>query len=78
MSERFADELDPTQFHMDQVTELAIAAIRKGCDPEAGRECCLDCDCRIPAKRLVLMPSATRCVHCQDRQERAKSTSSAH
>ena len=70
MLERFADELDLVQFHMDQVTELAITAIRQGSGLAAGREYCLDCDCRIPAKRLVHMPSATRCVPCQDRQER--------
>ena len=78
MSERFADELDLVQFHMDQVTELAITAIRKGSGLVTGREYCADCGCRIPEKRLVHMPSAIRCAPCQDRQERRGSPLSAY
>ncbi|HYN77603.1 MAG TPA: TraR/DksA C4-type zinc finger protein [Lamprocystis sp. (in: g-proteobacteria)] len=71
MLERFADELDLVQFHMDQVTELAITAIRNGSSLATGREYCFDCGCRIPERRLVHVPNATRCAPCQDRRERA-------
>lgn len=70
--ERFADELDLAQFRIDQVTELAIAEIRKRSSLVKGRQHCLDCGEKIPAQRLVHVPSATRCAPCQDRQERRK------
>jgi phage/conjugal plasmid C-4 type zinc finger TraR family protein len=76
--ERFADELDLAQFHMDQVTELAITAIRKGSGLAAGREYCLDCGGRIPAKRLVHVPNATRCAPCQGLHERRGTARSAN
>lgn len=67
--ERFADELDLAQFRIDQVTELAIAAIRKHSSRAVGRQCCIDCGDLIPAKRLRYIPSATRCTPCQEREE---------
>lgn len=76
--ERFADQLDLAQFRIDQVTELAIAAIRKQSDLTTGREYCIDCGDSIPAKRLVYVPNATRCASCQDYQERRGTTRSAH
>lgn len=30
---------------------------------------CLDCHAVIPAKRLLALPSATRCVRCQSRHD---------
>lgn len=68
--ERFADDLDLAQFRLDQVTELAIAAIRRNSRPADGRKSCLDCGDMIPVMRLRYVPSATRCAHCQDRDER--------
>jgi len=68
--ERFADELDLAQCRIDQVTELAIAAIRARTSRAPGRETCLDCGCEIPAKRLMHVPNATRCTRCQERHER--------
>ncbi|WP_295389318.1 TraR/DksA C4-type zinc finger protein [uncultured Thiodictyon sp.] len=75
--ERFADELDLAQFRIDQVTELAIAAIRKHAGLTVGREYCIDCGERIPDQRLVVVPTATRCAVCQDDEERQASTLSA-
>jgi len=68
--ERFADELDLAQFRIDQVTELAIAAIRKNTALAVGRKTCLDCGGMIPARRLLCVPNAARCASCQDHQER--------
>lgn len=68
--ERFADELDLAQSRIDQVTELAIAEIRKRATLAKGRQHCIDCGCKIPANRLAHVPHATRCAPCQDRQER--------
>jgi phage/conjugal plasmid C-4 type zinc finger TraR family protein len=67
--ERFADELDLAQFRIDQVTELAIAAIRNHSSLAVGREFCRDCGDVIPAKRLRCVPNATRCAPCQELQE---------
>ena len=67
--ERFADELDLAQFRIDQVTELAIAAIRKHSSLAVGRQFCIDCGDLIAAKRLRYIPSATRCTPCQERKE---------
>jgi phage/conjugal plasmid C-4 type zinc finger TraR family protein len=72
--ERFADELDLAQFRIDQVTELAIAEIRKRSNLVTGRQHCLDCGEKIPAQRLAHVPSATRCAPCQERQELRKMT----
>lgn len=68
--ERFADELDLAQYRIDQVAELAIAAMRKRSRPATGREYCIDCGDKIPSRRLAHVPHATRCVPCQERQER--------
>jgi hypothetical protein len=68
--ERFADDLDLTQFRIDQLTALAVAAMRDQASRVAGREHCLDCGDMIPAKRLICVPNATRCAPCQDREER--------
>ena len=35
---------------------------------------CGDCDLPIPEGRLLAMPEATLCVHCQERRERALGT----
>ncbi len=76
--ERFADELDLAQCRIDQVTELAVAAIRRHAGVTVGRQSCIDCDDTIPAKRLVYVPNATRCASCQDDHERRGSKWSAN
>jgi phage/conjugal plasmid C-4 type zinc finger TraR family protein len=67
--ERFADELDLAQFRIDQATELAIAELRARAHSGPGRHHCIDCACKIPPKRLALVPNATRCATCQAQQE---------
>jgi phage/conjugal plasmid C-4 type zinc finger TraR family protein len=68
--ERFADEVDLAQHCAQQLTELAIAAIRHRAEAGAGREDCLDCGETIPKDRLAQVPNACRCTPCQDRHER--------
>ncbi|MBK1646205.1 hypothetical protein CKO25_16440 [Thiocapsa imhoffii] len=68
--ERFADELDLTQFRIDQLTALAVAAIRDQARLVSGRDHCLDCGAMIPAKCLICVPNASHCASCQDREER--------
>jgi phage/conjugal plasmid C-4 type zinc finger TraR family protein len=67
--ERFADELDLAQFRIEQATALAIAELRERANSGSGRHTCMDCACRIPPKRLALVPNATRCAACQATQE---------
>lgn len=68
--ERFADDLDLTQYRMDQMVEFAIARHRRLASATLGRQTCLDCGEPIPAQRLAHVPNACRCRDCQDRQER--------
>ncbi len=35
-----------------------------------GKRVCLDCEERLPAKRLKASPNAVRCVECQDLHEK--------
>ena len=47
-------------------------ALRRLRDGSYGR--CGECDRPIPEGRLLAMPGATLCVHCQERRERALGT----
>jgi phage/conjugal plasmid C-4 type zinc finger TraR family protein len=76
--ERYADDLDLAQSRIDQVTELAIAEIRKGSSLPTGRQYCLDCGHRIPVQRLAHVPNAARCAPCQERQERHRTAYSGN
>ncbi len=76
--ERFADDIDLAQSPIDQVTELAIAEIRKRSSLPTGRQYCLDCGDKIPDKRLVHVPNAARCAPCQERHERPRGRRSSH
>lgn len=38
-------------------------------EDEHGRYC-LDCDCIIPAGRVLAVPTAVRCIRCQTKKER--------
>jgi phage/conjugal plasmid C-4 type zinc finger TraR family protein len=67
--ERFADDLDLARFRIDQVTELAIAAMRNRQTTVTGREYCLECGCKIPELRLHHVPNAVRCMPCQEIHE---------
>ncbi|MCF7982858.1 MAG: TraR/DksA C4-type zinc finger protein [Thiohalocapsa sp.] len=68
--DRYADELDLAQHRAQQLTDIAIAAIRQRTQTGAGRQDCLDCGHPIHADRLALVPNACRCTPCQDRHER--------
>ncbi len=70
--DRFADDLDLAQCRIDQVTELAVAAIRNRSGFSSGRQFCLDCGEKIPAQRLAHVPHALRCVPCQACHERGR------
>lgn len=52
-----------------QQTEAAIAEIRATLRGE-GAEDCIECWEEIEAARRAAMPSAVRCVRCQDQYER--------
>ena len=43
----------------------ALRRLRDGCYGQCG-----DCNAPIPEKRLLAMPEAALCVHCQERRER--------
>jgi phage/conjugal plasmid C-4 type zinc finger TraR family protein len=68
--ERFADELDLAQHRAQEMTEHAIASIRRRAEIGPGRQDCLDCGDRIPTDRLAKVPNACRCTPCQDHHER--------
>jgi phage/conjugal plasmid C-4 type zinc finger TraR family protein len=68
--EKFADVLDLAQAHLEQETALAIAEIRALLEAPSGRTAYADCGEPIPRTRLKHLPSARRCVDCQDRYER--------
>lgn len=51
------------------LTAGAISAVR-GRLMRAGSTACIDCDTAIPPARRAALPSATRCVDCQERHER--------
>jgi phage/conjugal plasmid C-4 type zinc finger TraR family protein len=52
-----------------QMRELRIAVIRASLVPAIGDDC-TDCGEDIEAARRVALPSAVRCVRCQERFER--------
>jgi DnaK suppressor protein len=37
---------------------------------DKGKRVCMDCEARIPQKRLKAMPDALRCLECQEKEER--------
>ncbi|MBP2301293.1 TraR/DksA C4-type zinc finger protein [Azospirillum picis] len=51
------------------LTAAAVSVVR-GRLTQVGSAACVDCDTAIPPARRVALPSATRCVDCQDRHER--------
>lgn len=70
--ERFADEIDLAQIHIDHATEHAVANIVKQIREGEGREECEECGAVISAARLAHVPNATRCVPCQAKHERTR------
>jgi phage/conjugal plasmid C-4 type zinc finger TraR family protein len=67
--ERFADLVDMAQAHVEQETSMRIERIRQEAQKGIGRPNCIDCGTAIPADRRRHVPSAVRCVPCQDQLE---------
>jgi DnaK suppressor protein len=86
--ENAADTLDNLQLHMDRefvIRKLdSYFALLRDVDSALQRlktgafGICLECEEDIPARRLVALPWAARCVPCQEKAERraAKSVDS--
>jgi len=68
--ERFADELDLTQLHIDNQINAAVSKIREQATEGQGRKACIECGAEIPPARLKHIPNAQRCATCQESQER--------
>jgi len=70
--ERYADELDLAQVHVERETAARITAIQVQTRQGQGRDDCIDCGARIPDARRRQIPNATRCAPCQDQAERGR------
>lgn len=70
--ERFADELDQAQAHIEHETEMRISSIQARLRDGPGSPQCVDCGAPIPEQRRRLVPNATRCIDCQAGYERGR------
>ena len=70
--QRFADQIDLAQYHIDQATEIAIAQVLNQTRQSEGRQECVDCGGQIPVARLAHVPNARRCTECQHLHERQR------
>lgn len=68
--EKFADELDMAQAHIEREIEMRIDAIQRHANLGHGRRFCIDCGEPIPESRRRHVPNAKRCADCQDAWER--------
>jgi phage/conjugal plasmid C-4 type zinc finger TraR family protein len=68
--ERFADELDQAQAHIENETEMRICSIQAQVRAGGGSPHCVACGGPIPEARRRLVPNAVRCIDCQSRHER--------
>lgn len=66
-----ADDCDVAQALDERIRAGMIAAARAQIEGEGADEC-EDCGAPIGAARRAALPSATRCVDCQERRERRK------
>lgn len=67
------DVIDQAQAREDQVAELIERQAREARAAELsqqGSEICADCHDEIPLERRRAMPSAIRCIGCQEFAER--------
>jgi len=70
------DECDVAAQREEHYRDIAIRrALTAGSEEEPlyngeGKRICLECERRIPKKRLRANPRAVRCVECQSRKER--------
>lgn len=58
---------------VDQELQAAIARVHVRVPMCSGPRHCAMCGNAIPAKRLALLPSATRCLTCQTHREHTSS-----
>ena len=63
-----ADDADRAQEHMERMEELQRKH-RPRLLPRASDDC-VDCQMPIEARRLKALPHATRCIYCQQDQDR--------
>ncbi len=70
--ERFADELDQAQAHIENETEMRISTIQARLRRGPGSPWCTDCGAPIPEARRRLVPNAVRCLRCQEGHERGR------
>jgi len=70
------DECDLAAQREEHYRDIAIRQARAASSEEEplcdknGKRICLECEKRIPQKRLRAHPQAVRCVECQARKER--------
>lgn len=58
---------------VDRIETQRAADIAKARTPaRPGSLVCEDCDSPIPEARRAAMPSATRCIRCQEEMEKAR------
>jgi len=79
------DVSDMASAHMDQETSFSIGSVESRTVSEIDRALerleegtygvCENCGARIPASRLRALPFASRCVTCQNEEERYESSS---
>lgn len=60
--------IESSEAFEDEQRERRVAGIRDGLT-HSGRHSCLDCGATIPSARRLAMPSATRCIPCQEAHE---------
>lgn len=64
------DFMDAIVERIEEQRAIDIAAARTPSRP--GSLTCEDCDAVIPEARRAAMPSATRCIRCQEEMEKAR------
>jgi len=70
------DECDLAARREEHYRDIAILRARTASSEEEplydseGKRICVECEKRIPQKRLKARPEAVRCVECQARKER--------
>jgi len=63
-----ADIVDAASERIELQRALSIGGIRRGVS-RMGLQLCCDCGIEIPAERLKALPSARRCICCQEEHE---------
>jgi len=67
------DEIDQLNELEQSMLEMRLQSVRQkvhGREGQLGEEFCEDCGCEIPMGRRRAVPTATRCVDCQEKTEK--------